>query len=79
MRRNKPVVERKRPRRHQRPREASDIGYSTREFAHAARISVAMLYKLWREHRGPPYKQIGRRRIIDRDGGLEWLRADQVV
>jgi AcrR family transcriptional regulator len=60
-----------------RQREQSlthQLAFSTREFAKACRISTAMLYRLWRNGQGPPYKMIGKRRIIERETGLAWLR-----
>jgi hypothetical protein len=50
------------------------IGYSPRQFASAVSISLSLLYKLWREERGPPFKMMGNRRIVPHDTGVAWLR-----
>jgi hypothetical protein len=46
---------------------------SPREFAAVAGISVTLLYRLWREGRGPPSKMLFKRRVIEVEGGRKWL------
>jgi hypothetical protein len=53
------------------------IGLSPREFAAATGLSVAMLYKLWRQNKGPPSRKIGTRRIIETDAGKRWLAGQK--
>ena len=48
------------------------------EFAEAIGRQPATIWRWWRERRGPPYVMLGRRRVIPRDGALEWLKARTV-
>jgi len=49
------------------------MAFTVPEFATAARISTAMLYKLWRQGKGPPFKMIGVRRVIEVEAGRRWV------
>ena len=69
------MMTRKAKRGPNKPKGKSDLAFTTHEFARECRISVAMLYKLWRDGKGPPYKQVGDMRIIERETGLAWLRG----
>jgi hypothetical protein len=46
--------------------------YTVGEFCDAERLSPFMLYKAWKEGRGPRYYMNGRRRIITHRARLEW-------
>jgi hypothetical protein len=51
------------------------IAYTPREFAKLCGFSWSLLYQLWRQGEGPPFKQIGKKkRIIEHEAGLAWLR-----
>jgi predicted DNA-binding transcriptional regulator AlpA len=51
------------------------LGLSPREFAAAAGLSIAMLYKLWRQNKGPPSTRLGTRRVIEVEQGRKWLAS----
>ena len=48
--------------------------YTPVELAKAKRMSRAMLYKLWRQGKGPRYYTIGNRRRITHEARIEWQR-----
>ena len=50
------------------------LGYKPREFAQAIGLSVWLLYRLWRDGEGPPYKVVGNHRIIEVEAGRRWLQ-----
>jgi hypothetical protein len=49
------------------------LAYRPDEFAAMAGISRTKLYDLWRHGEGPPYILLGNCRLIDADGGRQWL------
>lgn len=53
--------------------ELEPLAYSAKQFARLCAISLPTLYKIWREGRGPKFKKLGRRRVIERGVGLAWL------
>jgi predicted DNA-binding transcriptional regulator AlpA len=50
------------------------IAYSPYQLAHVGGISLSLLWKLWREGKGPKYARLGTRRVIPRSIAEEWLR-----
>ena len=76
-RRGKPIGPAEmRRRRRQEEEQSGHLAFTVREFAKECRISAAMLYRLWKKGKGPPYRMIGNRRIIERETGLAWLREE---
>lgn len=57
----------------QSPAEALLGADTVEEFAVRTRISVPMLYRLWKRGEGPPSFFIGRSRRIPRQAGQAWL------
>ena len=51
---------------------------SVREAALIAGFHAATLYRLWLENSGPPYMQVGVRRIISRKALDKWM-SEQVA
>jgi hypothetical protein len=62
-----------------KPRRAKlnggDQSYTPDTFAAAESISRAMLYKLWRQGKGPSFYLIGNRRRITEQARREWQAA----
>ena len=50
------------------------IAYSPYQLAHVGGFSLRLLWKLWREGKGPKYARLGTRRVIPRSVAEEWLR-----
>jgi hypothetical protein len=50
--------------------------YSPRQFASAAGISVSLLYDLWKKNKGPPFKMLNTRRVIEAEEGRAWLQGE---
>jgi hypothetical protein len=48
--------------------------YGVMPFCEAHDISRAMLYKLWKQGKGPKYIAVGRRRLITAEAAAEWRR-----
>jgi excisionase family DNA binding protein len=48
--------------------------YTVDEFCSAERISRSLLYKLWRQGRGPRYYLAGSHRRISEQAGQDWHR-----
>jgi hypothetical protein len=46
---------------------------SVEEWCRHRRLSRAMLYKLWRQGKGPAFYHIGTRRFISERADAEWL------
>jgi hypothetical protein len=68
----------KKKKRAKRPIDKLDpIAYSPDEFAHVSSLSKRKLYYLWKQNKGPPFMMAGKRRIIPRRGGEEWLARGQ--
>jgi hypothetical protein len=55
------------------------IAYSPKELAQAAGISLSLLYKMWREGKGPKYALIHKRRVIRCTVADEWLQSLEVA
>jgi hypothetical protein len=52
------------------------LALSPAEFCAAANLSLTMLYKLWREGKGPPYKKLlNKKRLIEIGDGRRWLQG----
>ena len=51
------------------------IAFAVREAARAAGVSVATLYALWAEGRGPRRRKLGSRTLILAEDLREWLRS----
>jgi hypothetical protein len=54
--------------------EISDHSLSPETFAFAEQISLGLLYKLWRQGKGPAFFYIGRSRRISHEARQEWRR-----
>jgi hypothetical protein len=69
-----------RERRHRRARHAVEIvAYDVRRFCDANCISRSLLYRLWREGRGPKYFFAGNERRITAEAAAEWRAAMQAA
>jgi hypothetical protein len=53
----------------------SDVSYTVSHFCEAEEISRAMLYKLWKQGKGPRFYLIGNRRRITPEARTEWQQA----
>jgi len=47
--------------------------YSVTSFCEAHTISRALLYKLWKEGKGPHFAKVGRRVLISQTDATAWL------
>jgi hypothetical protein len=52
----------------------TDHSLSPETFAFAEQISLGLLYKLWRQGKGPAYFYVGRSRRISHEARQEWRR-----
>jgi hypothetical protein len=52
-----------------------DPSLSIDQFCEAENISRSMLYKLWRQGKGPRWFNVGVARRISHDARIEWRRA----
>ena len=46
--------------------------YSVNSFCESHQISRALLYKLWKEGKGPRQFKLGKRTLITREAAAEW-------
>jgi hypothetical protein len=53
---------------------AGQKSYTPYELAELERISRAMLYKMWKQGKGPRFYCIGNRRRISEEARIEWRR-----
>lgn len=52
----------------------TEHSYTTKEFCRAERICEAMLWRLWKQGKGPRFYRAGRKRIITHEARIEFQR-----
>jgi len=53
--------------------------YTVEEFCRAERMSRSMVYKLWKEGKGPKFYWVGTVRRISHQARIEWQQAREQI
>ena len=51
------------------------LAYTVNEFCEASGLGRALLYRLWKEGKGPKRRRAGSKVLVDHEDGKAWLQT----